>query len=523
MPLGLITLDADTRPGRPLINLASLKLSRNGEEIDISGVVPQRLVDMPMNLVGLIDLNITSETGFTPPIPAGVIAAGVAWDGGLGPVHLSLKGADLSGDIGLNIGNVRLGEITLVKGIKGVLRASDSIITASPDEMKVTGEGWELGITGMANLLTLKYGVPGSVRFAVSPPEGNTVRLSGPGLDLSLQMGTGADAPALKIDRTAGTSATGGLAAASGPLSATMTGRVSVVGGSIDLDRILSTLPVSTGSDLKSPLSFNMGFDIPGSLQMDWGGMFNIVPHVVFESGSLTLTGAATDPVLRGKLIAPSGWLDFMSTHFVLIEPLEMDFSPLYSWSNPHVAATAQAELEEVRSPGNFGEKLTVTMKIDSQLRSSPSDPTLDNPQLTSVPPLGQDELLAALAYEDVILRTLGGSIFGDRFGAPGIRDVGLEGLAYPLASSYLSKLIRRQAGLSDFEVSVDPDQHVYIYIEKEILDNMLMYYHQTFGPDLDSYLFGARYRWRPRSWVGLELDNNQEVKGQVQYIIPVD
>jgi hypothetical protein len=128
-----------------------------------------------------------------------------------------------------------------------------------------------------------------------------------------------------------------------------------------------------------------------------------------------------------------------------------------------------------------------------------------------------------SVASDGIIVRTLGGSIFGNSFGAPGISDVGFEGLAYPIASSYLSQYIRRQAGLSDFEVSIDPEQHVYIYIEKEIFDNLVMYYNQTFGPDMDSYLLGSRYRWGPRSWVGLEINDDRDITGQVQYIIPLD
>jgi hypothetical protein len=100
---------------------------------------------------------------------------------------------------------------------------------------------------------------------------------------------------------------------------------------------------------------------------------------------------------------------------------------------------------------------------------------------------------------------------------------MGFQSVALPIASSYLAKYIRRKAGFSAFEVNMDTQQNVYVYVEKNIFKKLLMYYSQTFGEGKDSYMFGVRYRWRTRSWVGLELDNNQNVKGQVEYIIPFD
>jgi hypothetical protein len=499
--LGNINLDAATRPGSPQIDLNNLEITLNDQKMLIAGKLPLNFTKISSDLTRYIDLSITSDTGYSPPIPAGILAMGLSWEGGLGPVHLNLKGLELAGDFDVDVKNVKLSDITLVNALKGTFHASKSIISASPDEVKLIGDGWELGVAGKADILGVFMGIPNPMKLTVVPSVPGPIVLSGRGYDLHIELGSGEDAPAVAV--------TGKWP----NITAAMTGKLSVRAGSMDLAK-LPPIPKSADTETgKSLISLNFNIDLKGNLTITRSDTFNFA----FESGSLAVTGPARMPSLSGTLLAPTGWLDILGNHFSLIEPLEMSFTSLYRF-DPHVTAAAQATLQQVRSPANFGEELLVTARIDSRLSN-----LMENLKLSSVPPMNPDELLAALAYEDIVVRTLGGSIFGDSFGAPGIQDVNFEAVALPIASSYLSKYIRRKAGFSAFEVSIDQDQNVFVYVEKTVFKNLVMYYQQTFGPDTDSYLFGARYRWRPRSWVGLEFDNNQDIKGQVQYIIPLD
>jgi hypothetical protein len=181
--------------------------------------------------------------------------------------------------------------------------------------------------------------------------------------------------------------------------------------------------------------------------------------------------------------------------------------------------ATGRTYLRQSRSPGSYGEELIITARINSRLSQ-----LLDNIELTSEPPQSKDTLIAALAYEDFYFRTVGETLFGTGSVSPGFEDISVGSTLLPFATAYLSKYIRREAGFVDFDLSLDRDQNLQVYIEKEVFDNFVMYYSQTFGPDNeDDYLFGARYRWRPRSWIGVELDSNEEVTPLIEYIIPLD
>jgi hypothetical protein len=497
LALGNISLDAMMRPSSPQVTINSLELTRESQSIRVAGKLP---ISMLESSIPLIDITVDSDTGYSPPIPAGLLATGVSWDGGFGPTHLSLIGADLNGDLGISMSNLKLGSITLANSIAGAFHCQNSVITASPEDMKVVGDGWEIGVSGQANLPTMRYNVPFSFRFSAVPISEGPLVMTGPGYDIRTTLGSAEQAPSLVVQ------------GAYPHLTAVIAGTVNVEGGSIDTGRI-PPIPVSSEAEGPDVLAFNMEMKLDGGLSVNRGDFYSFD----FNQGSLSLTGPATQPLLSGTLIAPQGWLDIMGNHFTLIEPLEMSFSSLYRF-DPRIIAAAQATLREVRSPENYGEQVVVTARIDA-LMSKP----LENMQLSSEPPMSQDQLIAALAYEDIVFRTLGGSVLGESFGAPGLQDLGFEGIVLPLASSYLSRYIRRETGLSDFEVSVDPQQRLYVYIEKDVFENLVMYYQQTFGPDTDSYLFGTRYRWRPRSWVGLEFNENEDLKAQVQYIIPLD
>ncbi len=522
LPLGNLSFKAESRPGTNQLEIMKLDLTRDDELISISGMAP---ANIDLSDTNLFDLTIDSETGYSFPVPGSFSESGLDWSGGLGPTHLTLTGSflnsDLSGEIGLDIRDVSyFGEVG-AEALSGMLEVENSIITASPDEVGITGTDWVLGLDGMFNLNVLKLYIPlyiAHLKYPSIPLDGEysigrisfvqltsyPIRFSGPGFEFMLVPGTGDDAVRLELN---------GMAEG---FTQTVTGLVSIAGGQVDIAALPVFPTIDPYADIPlSTLSFNLRTEITSSLRVQNGSSMN----VVFEQGALDLVGTLSRPALTGKIIAPDGWLDILGNHFVLIEPLEFTFTSLYSITDPRIKATAQATLREVRSPGLFGEQLVVTARIDSRMKS-----ILEGLHLTSEPPMSEESIIAALAYEDVVFRTVSSTLFGTGTISPGFDDVDLTGMGLSVATSYLSRHIRRSAGFTDFAFSLDERQNVLIYLEKEVFKNVVMYYQQRFGPDEeDEYLFGARYRWRPRSWVGFEYDSEEEITPRVEYIIPLN
>ena len=514
LPLGEIHLEAVSRPGDPQIDLTSLKLTRDGESIEASGLIPSSLA--PPLGIDIFDLSIVSETGYTPEVPEGLLASGFSWDGGLGPVNLEITGPItrpiVSGDFALDVGNVLFNDIQLIETFEGTYRVIDSAITASPDEVRATGKDWELGVDGKLNLLafwpyypdrSLAIRHPDAVRLFAVPLTPGPVRIN-PKDDLSLDIvfGEGDETPSLRWSD-------GRLALA---------GTVSVLGGKIDIASFSEFDPLDPSTE-PGALLFDFDVDLEGNLAISNGSMFELY----FQSGSLNLAGPATYPTLVGALQAPEGWIDInvyglSLGRFLIIEPVELSFSSVYRF-DPHITATGRGILRDVMLPDQHIEELIITARMNGRMSTM-----MEDAELTSIPPLSRDQLIAAAAYDDMIIRTIGGSLFGESFGAPGFEDVRFETVLLPFASNYLSRFIRKQTGLTDFELSLDHEQRVRLYIESKIFDNMFMYYQQTFNPDEEYYYrWGARYRWRPRSWVGFELDSEDDFTPQVEYIIPLD
>jgi hypothetical protein len=509
IPLGQITLHAESRPGEEQIHIDSLKLARNGENLTLSGLVPSSLSDAGAEL---FDLTLVSETGYNPPIPEGIIN-GVTWEGGLGPVNLSWTGSaiypNISGDINLGIQNISYMDSVVVQAVEGILHAENSIITASPENVTITGEDWQLGVDGRIYIDNMMKRLHTGVDLTLVQMSEDPVRISGPGFEFAIEPGTGDRAPRFVLSYR------------SLEPSASFSSDFTLRGGQVDVAR----LPISeesggsqgsaaTEADTGGILYLDLKVMIGAGIRVQKGTMLN----VTFESGELSLTGPPDSVVLAGTIIAPTGWIDLFGNHFVLTEPLECVFTSFTPLTDPVVKATAETNLQEVQSPGMYGQQLTVTARIDSRLSNM-----IENLQLTSDPPLNQDQIIAALAYEDVIFRTFGNYVLGEGTPAAGFGATDLTGVALPFATSYLSRYIRREAGFTDFEISFDQEQNILIYLEKEVLDNVVMFYRQKFGPDAeDEYQWGSRYRWRPRSWVGFEVDNDEDITGLVEYIIPI-
>jgi hypothetical protein len=506
IPLGNLSLSAIGRPGAEIIDISEMSLTRDSESILVTGTIPSKFDILDQS--GL-NLSLDTDTGYTIPVPKIATDAGIGWSGGFGPTHLTLTGGVLgfSGEIGMDIRDLKYFNETFAQAMSGTIDVQNSVMVFSPDKIGIAGTDWMLGFDGRFDLTKIipyfiqrsaSFGNISFVQMTQAP-----IRFAGPGFEFNLVPGTGTDA--INVD----------VAGDRDGINLTASGYVSINGGQVDISR----LPAFQESDT-SPVDqfikflFNIRTSITSNLRVQKGNMLN----VIFEQGDLILQGSIFRPVLTGKIIANEGWIDLLGNHFVLVEPLEFTFTSFNSIADPRIKGTAQTQLRNVQSPGSYGEDLVVTASIDGQLSRM-----LDNLHLSSEPPLSEDSLIAALAYEDVIIRTLGDTLLGNGTMSPGFNNIDITGMSLSYATSYLSRQIREKTGLSDFEISLDERQNLFIYIEKEVFNNVVMYYSQSFGPDqLDNYLFGARYRWRPRSWVGLEINNNEEVTSRVQYIIPL-
>ena len=505
--LGTLRISAVGRPGAEMIEISRCSLVREGETISITGSIPSKF-DL-LDQSGL-NLSIDSDTGYTIPVLQTLTDSGIGWSGGFGPTHLTITGGflALSGEIGLNFRDIKYFNETIAQAISGTLDVRNSVITFVPDSVGITGTDWVLGFDGRFDLTKLiPYFMQGNASFgniSFVQMTSTPIRFAGPGFEFNLVPGTGDDAIKVEIsgDREGINLITSGL--------------ISIAGGQVDINRLPAfQSSTSDPGDQVVNFQFDVRTQFTSNLRVQQGNTLN----VIFQQGNLTLQGSILRPELAGNMIANDGWLDILGNHFVLVEPLEFTFTRFNSIADPRIKATAQTQLRNVRSPGNYGEDLIITASIDGQLSH-----LFDNLHLTSQPPLSEDSIIAALAYEDVIFRTIGETIVGGGGGiSPGFSDVDLTGMSLTYATAYLSRSIRRKAGFTDFEISFDERQNLLIYLEKEVFDNVVMYYRQSFGPDQeDNFLFGARYRWRPRSWVGLELNNDEEITPRVQYIIPL-
>lgn len=506
IPLGDLSLSASGRPGTDTIQIGSLTLVNGDESISLSGAIPARF---DISALTNLNLSLDSDSGYTIPVPEKVVESGIEWSGGLGPTHLTMTGGiiGLSGQIGLDLRDIRYFESTVAQAVSGTLNVQNAVITVAPDSAGITGTDWVLGFDGRLDLAQIiPYLLTGTASFghlSFVQMTNTPIRFSGPGFNFSLVPGIGENA--LGID----------LGADRNGFNATASGLISIAGGQVDISR-LPEFPQSeqTESEPLSGFTFDIQTEITSNVRVQNGNMMN----VNFQQGGLTLEGSVARPELTGKIIANDGWIDLLGNHFVLIEPLEFTFTRFHSISDPRINATAQTQLRNVQSPGFYGEDLVITANIDGQLSR-----LIDNLHLSSEPPLSEDSIIAALAYEDFIFRSIGNTLLGDGPSSAGFSDVDITGMSLSFATSYLSRHIRRKAGFTDFEISLDERQNLMLYLEKEVFDNVVMYYRQSFGPDAeDEYLLGARYRWRPRSWVGLEFNGDDEITPRIQYIIPI-
>jgi len=501
--LGDLKLRAESRPGDHIVYVEECELRKGQEWLGVTGewVLPGN-GDTGHSL----NLAVVSPTGYDLPIPRGVVSDIISLNAGLGPVDLAITGdssePDINGSMDFLMSDIRYDDSQIIQAVNGTILFTDSIATTNPQMFRIIGDDWEMGLDGYTDLKAFMRGEISGSRLSVVQVSQEPIRLSGPGFEFDFILGIEEEAPSLNLTGT--------------PLelSAVISGKAYMAGGEVDFEDLQ---PIAAPAESDEPGRFNLdvSLELSEGLRIINGNKFSFI----FEYGELEATGPIDRPSLTGNIIAPTGWLDIIGNHFVLIEPLEFIFTSIYPPTDPRLVAVAQTTLREVKSPGNFEDELVITARINDRLSNITG--SID---LSSNPPLSQDQILAALAYEDVVIRTIGNTLMGDSGLDSGFSGSDFSGLALPFATSYISRYIRREAGFSDFELSLDESQNVLVYLEKEVFNNFVMYYTQKFGPDVtDDYRWGARYRWRPRSWVGFEVDNDEEITPQVQYIIPID
>ncbi|MFH1676249.1 MAG: translocation/assembly module TamB domain-containing protein, partial [bacterium] len=430
LALGSIVLEAGWRPGGKKIELKTIELTRNGEKLDISGYIPASLADGLG--ADLLSLTVNSETGYTPDIPPGLLAAGVSWEGGFGPIDLALHGKLsiplLTGSLALDVRNVRFGDLTIFDSMAGSIDIADSVVSVSPQTFVIQSKGWKLGLDGQADLIEFW---PLKIVGRKNPPpriatvqlgEG-PVKLVGPGVDVSIRLGTGNDALALVMRNK----------------KPVIGGTIFVEGGEINIAKLGLNRKVAKepGPDL---VDLDLHLKLGKTLKVSNGDRMEFF----FDSGDLAITGPATYPVLTGKLYAEKGWIGhpLSNTQFTLTGPLELAFSNVTGF-DPLVKGEAQTTLKEYQADKTETQTV-ITARFNGRLSS-----LFDEMVLTSEPPMSQDEILRALAMKEVIFTAVAGTIFGDEYGSPGFGNV-----VVPYISSYVSSYIRREANLSDFEFS---------------------------------------------------------------------
>lgn len=553
--IGDIHLSAMQRPDSNILEISNIEITNGDESVHAEGQFPfihtedvpfiiqflnKEPINPPIEAMNRImelavnyrhNIRIWSDSGYSPDIPPGLFAQGLSWSGGFGPFELNIGGKliepTITGDLNINVTDIRLGDLVLANGLSGQLSGTEDSLIAERGNLYFHGPDWRVELEGeldmgfvqssLKNILLPALGpqvqpvttvndeangdsptvetVIARPLLSLSLPENEPITFSGSGYSVKLARSSMGGPPGLFLTDK----------------GFQIAGALELVSGNLDLSK-LPELPKG-GSDRTYPfVDFDFGVYIGGTFRVLNGNLFSFD----FTDGNIILMGSDVNPYFLGGISAPSGWLDLFGNHFTLTEPVELRFTQLEPF-NPIVKAGARTIIRNVRSPGFYGEELAVNARIDSRMNN-----IIDSVQLTSDPDLPQDQIIAALAYEDFLFRTVGGTLLGDSTGGTsGFDSIDFSTVAIPFAASFITKYLRREVGLSDFQLSYDNDNHVRIYIESEVFDNVQMYFYQTFGPDISNdYLWGTRYRFRPRSYFVVELDSNEDVTTKVEYII---
>jgi hypothetical protein len=214
--------------------------------------------------------------------------------------------------------------------------------------------------------------------------------------------------------------------------------------------------------------------------------------------------------MLSGRVLIAQGNLSFLSRTFALLPGAEVTFTPLFG-VNPFLKAEAEAVVTQHPKAQAGSEPLIITAKIEAFL-----DDIQKGIRFSSNYGYTTDELLAILGYQELFLA----------LEEEGISSAFTSGL-YIYPSGLISRYVRDVAGFHRFELTVLPQKSVVIDLEKEVFfDNLLFTYNQTFGEGTN-YIWGTKYRFRRRSYVGFRYENLDSQGRQdwvyfIEYLMPL-
>jgi hypothetical protein len=228
------------------------------------------------------------------------------------------------------------------------------------------------------------------------------------------------------------------------------------------------------------------------------------------RSGELHLYGTPLSPQLQGNVLIEQGRLNFLARTFNLLPGAEVVFNPLFG-INPFLRAEAEAVITQHPRAETGAEPLIITATIEAFLGDIGKDM-----RFSSNYPYTTDELLAILGYQHIFLAL-------EEEGLTGAFTSGL----YVYPSGLVSRYVEEMAGFHRFELTFDINRNVVIDLEKELFDKFFLTYGQTFGEG-SNYIWGSKYRFRPRSYVGFRYENldfqdKQDWVYFIEYLMPLE
>jgi hypothetical protein len=467
---------------------------------------PERRSDLRFQRV---DFSITGED-FDLGFLAGLLPEQIKIPGKLDSIDLHIKGKPalptINGTINPNLGPISFGDFLLADEFSthsGTgLVWKNGVLELGGDVFIRRGEAIA-NLVGNLDLRPLNPLVRYEKRYEA--PENNYILLAMNSDTPLLLSGTGFSFNVFPEELTLGISSgekeVDGKLISSGELD--IKGTLNVSNGYLDATQV--KLPEGGAGGI-APVNYDLIVRLGTGVRLKAGGSFN----ATLESGEVNLSGTPLTPRLSGRVEVADGKINFASRTFTLQPGSEVSFNPLFG-INPFLKAEAEIYISQHPKGETGSEPLIITAKIESFLTDLQR-----GIKFSSNYPYTNNELLAILGYQEVFLAL-------EEEGFSGAFTSGL----YLYPTELISRYVRDMTGFSRFDVTLLPEQSFKIDLETEVLfDDLLLSYSQTFG-DGTNYIWGTKYRFRRRSYVGfkyfdLDLQDRHDWFYFVEYLLPL-